>query len=111
MFHVAYFLQIYGFFLYTTTIYKKNMKTDNIDNIIGFLKVYTKKDDKDNGELGEQEGGGDVATDTGASAGGAYPTVTKWETGLTRSVANQIDYKAKWKDLYKITRGKGNTLL
>ena len=106
---MAYFLQIYDFFLYTTTIYKKNMKTDNIDNIISFLKVYTKKNDKDNGELGEQES--EVTTDTGASAGGAYPTVTKWETGLIRSVANQIDYKAKWKDLYKITRSKGNTLL
>jgi hypothetical protein len=30
---------------------------------------------------------------------------------LTRSVANQIDYKAKWKDLNKLTRGKANTLL
>jgi hypothetical protein len=47
----------------------------------------------------------------GGSTGAAYPTVTKWETGLTRSVANQIDYKAKWKDLNKITRGKANTLL
>ena len=55
--------------------------------------------------MGEQD---DAAA---ATAGAAYPTVTKWETGLTRSVANQIDYKAKWKDLYKITRGKSNTLL
>lgn len=85
------------------------MKTDNIDNLIRFLRVYTKKKDSNNGEIGEQEAV--ATTDTGASAGGAYPTVTKWETGLTRSVANQIDYKAKWKDLYKITRGKGNTLL
>ena len=84
------------------------MKTENIDNLIRFLKVYTKKNDSMNSEIDEQDAG---ATDTGASAGGAYPTVTKWETGLTRSVANQIDYKAKWKDLYKITRGKGNTLL
>lgn len=85
------------------------MKTDNIDNLIRFLKVYTKKKDSNTGEIGEQEAAS--TTDTGASAGGAYPTVTKWETGLTRSVANQIDYNAKWKDLYKITRGKGNTLL
>ena len=55
--------------------------------------------------MGEQD---DAAASTG---GAAYPTVTKWETGLTRSVANQIDYKVKWKDLYKITRGKSNTLL
>jgi len=104
---LTYFLQRYKNFLITTTIYKKSM---DIDEIIYILKRHTMSDDN-NGELGEQEGGGDVSTDTGASAGGAYPTVTKWETGLTRSVANQIDYKAKWKDLYKITRGKGNTLL
>lgn len=77
-----------------------------IDEIISLLKVYTRKNTNKNGEIDEQ----DAATDTGGG-GGAYPTVTKWETGLTRSVANQIDYKAKWKDLYKITRGKGNTLL
>lgn len=79
-----------------------------IDQIIHLLKRYTTSNNKENGEIGEQDA---ATTDTGASAGGAYPTVTKWETGLTRSVANQIDYKAKWKDLYKITRGKGNTLL
>jgi hypothetical protein len=79
----------------------------DIDEIIYILKRHTVSDDN-NTELGEQEA---AATDTGASAGGAYPTVTKWETGLTRSVANQIDYKAKWKDLNKITRGKANTLL
>jgi hypothetical protein len=79
-----------------------------IDQIIYLLKRYTISNNKENGEIGEQDA---ATTDTGASAGGAYPTVTKWETGLTRSVANQIDYKAKWKDLYKITRGKGNTLL
>jgi hypothetical protein len=79
----------------------------DIDEIIYILKRHTVSDDN-NTELGEQEA---ASTDTGASAGGAYPTVTKWETGLTRSVANQIDYKAKWKDLSKITRGKANTLL
>ena len=79
-----------------------------IDQIIYLLKRYTISNNKENSEIGEQDA---ATTDTGASAGGAYPTVTKWETGLTRSVANQIDYKAKWKDLYKITRGKGNTLL
>ena len=79
-----------------------------IDQIIHLLKRYTVYGNKENGEIGEQDA---ATTDTGASAGGAYPTVTKWETGLTRSVANQIDYKAKWKDLYKITRGKANTLL
>jgi hypothetical protein len=79
----------------------------DIDEIIYILKRHTVSDDN-NAELGEQEAGD---AGGGASTGGAYPTVTKWETGLTRSVANQIDYKAKWKDLNKITRGKANTLL
>lgn len=73
-----------------------------LDDIIYLLKRYTTFDN--GSEMTEQ--------DAAAGGGGAaYPTVTKWETGLTRSVANQIDYKVKWKELYKITRGKGNTLL
>jgi hypothetical protein len=82
-----------------------------VDEIIYILKRYTTYDDDnlESEELGEQD---DAAASTGGGGGGGtYPTVTKWETGLARSVANQIDYKAKWKDLYKITRGKGNTLL
>jgi len=76
------------------------------NEILFLLKTFTYP--SNSGELGEQE----TASAGGSTGGGgAYPTVTKWETGLTRSVANQIDYKAKWKDLYKITRGKANTLL
>lgn len=75
-----------------------------LDEIIYLLKRYTTTESKD--EIGEQDAGG-----SGGGGGAAYPTVTKWETGLTRSIANQIDYKAKWKDLYKLTRGKANTLL
>jgi hypothetical protein len=75
-----------------------------LDEIIYLLKRYTTFDN--GSEMTEQDDAG-----AGGGGGAAYPTVTKWETGLTRSVANQIDYKAKWKDLYKITRGKGNTLL
>jgi hypothetical protein len=75
----------------------------NLDKIIYLLTTYTYPSNKK--EMGEQD---DAAA---ATTGVAYPTVTKWETGLTRSVANQIDYKVKWKDLYKITRGKSNTLL
>jgi hypothetical protein len=79
----------------------------DLDEIIYILKRYTTNSDKL--EMGEQESA--PTTSTGGSTGAAYPTVTKWETGLTRSVANQIDYKAKWKDLFKLTRGKANTLL
>ena len=77
----------------------------DLDEIIYLLKRYTFSSDENKDELGEQDAAASTTTGTG------YPTVTKWETGLTRSVANQIDYKAKWKDLNKITRGKANTLL
>jgi hypothetical protein len=80
-----------------------------IDQIIYLLKRYTISNNMKDGEIGEQDAA--AASSGGGSTGGAYPTVTKWESGLARSVANQIDYKAKWKDLYKITRGKANTLL
>jgi len=76
---------------------------EDIDIIIGLMKKFTVS--SLDGEIDEQEGGGD------SSASGGYPTVTKWETGLTRSVANTIDDKVTWASLYKITRGKGNTLL
>lgn len=72
-------------------------------NIINIMKKYTSTEN--NGEIGKQD------TTPSSGGGSVYPTVTKWETGLTRSVANQIDDKVKWKDLYKITRGKANTLL
>jgi hypothetical protein len=75
----------------------------NLDKIIYLLTTYTYPENKK--EMGEQDEA------PSSTAGAAYPTVTKWETGLLRSVANQIDYKVKWKDLYKITRGKSNTLL
>lgn len=78
----------------------------NVNEIIFLFKKYTINDNKE--EMSEQDADAAAAS---SSPAGSYPTVTKWETGLTRSVANQIDYKAKWKDLYKITRGKGNTLL
>lgn len=76
------------------------------NEILYLLKKYTINHSDDTQEISEE---GEAAA--GSASSGAYPTVTKWETGLTRSVANQIDYKVKWKDLYKITRGKANTLI
>jgi hypothetical protein len=80
-----------------------------IDEIIDLMKKFTTS--KDNGELGEQ----DAAPAGGATGGGGggkagYPTVTKWESGVTRGPANQIG-NTKWRDIVKITRGKANTLL
>jgi hypothetical protein len=81
----------------------------NLDEIIYLLKRYTiSPKNFEKNELGEEDA---AASTSSTSTAAAYPTVTKWESGLTRSVANQIDYKAKWKDLNKITRGKANTLL
>jgi hypothetical protein len=81
----------------------------DIDELISLLKHYTIKGDKL--EMGEQDAAAASATSTPTGGGGGYPTVTKWETGLTRSVANQIDYKVTWKSLNKLARGKANTLL
>jgi hypothetical protein len=78
--------------------------TFDIDELISLMRSNT--NDGVDSELGEQEAaGGD------AGGGKGYPTVTKWETGLTRGVANSIDPKSKWSALYTIKRGKGNTLL
>lgn len=75
------------------------------DDVIKILNKYSNKDVES--ELGEQ----DAPSDAGGGSTQGYPTVTKWETGLTRGVANTIDDKVTWSSLYKITRGKANTLL
>lgn len=77
----------------------------DLDKIISLLEKYTYSS-KFDGEIGEQ----DAAPSTGGGDG-AYPAVTKWETGLTRGVANTIDDKVTWASLYNTTRGKANTLL
>lgn len=81
--------------------------TTDVDSIISLLKKYTSS--KNNSELEEQDAAG--AGGGGTSGGGkGYPTVTKWETGISRGPANQIGV-TKWKDIVKINRGKANTLL
>ena len=79
----------------------------DLDHIIALMRKYT-FDGGIESELGEQ----DAAAAGGGGGGGAtYPSVTKWETGLTRGVANTIDDKVTWKSLNKLARGKANTLL
>jgi hypothetical protein len=84
---------------------------NKIDKIIDILNSHTFfNDDSDYDELGEQDA---PAADTGGGGGGTkppYPTVTKWESGVTRGPANQIGL-TKWADIVKINRGKANTLL
>jgi len=82
------------------------MKNYEIDNIISLMKEFTIK--KIDGEIDEQ--GAPAAAAGGGGSKPAYPTVTKWESGITRGVANQVGV-TKWRDIYKITRGKANTLL
>ena len=74
-----------------------------LEGLISLMQKFTFSNDVE-GEIDEQDA-------AAASGGGGYPTVTKWETGLTRSVANTLDAKVTWSSLYKITRGKGNTLI
>ena len=82
----------------------------HLEELISLMQKFTVSDEIDDevdGEIDEQ----DAAAASGGGGGTGYPTVTKWETGLTRSVANTIDDKVTWKSLNKITRGKANTLL
>ena len=79
-------------------------KPIDIDTLIDIFKELSVKKD----EFIEQDNAGGGDTSGGGSAG--YPSVTKWETGVTRGPANPIG-NTKWKDNYKITRGKANTLL
>jgi len=83
------------------------MRVD-VDYIISLLKEYTPK--KNSKEIDEQDAAAGGAASTGGGGGGAYPTVTKWETGLTRGPANQIGV-TKWNEIVKLNRGKANTLL
>jgi hypothetical protein len=77
----------------------------DIDNLIMIMRGI----DSHDSELGEQDSpaGG---SSTGGGTKPPYPTVTKWETGLTRGTANQIAL-SKWSDIVKLNRGKANTLL
>lgn len=79
------------------------MKVD-IDYIIELMREYTiYEGPKSKLEVGEQE-------DAAAGGGSKYPAVTKWESGVTRGVANQVG-NTKWREINQITRGKANTLL
>jgi hypothetical protein len=83
------------------------MKND-IDSIISLMRAYTPSSDK--GEMGEQDAAA-PASGGGGGAKPAYPTVTKWESGVARTgPANQIGL-TKWSEIVKLTRGKANTLL
>lgn len=80
------------------------MKND-IDSIISLMMSYTPSSDKE--EVGEQE----TASPSSSGKKPAYPTVTKWNTGVARTgPANQVGL-TKWSEINKLVRGKANTLL
>lgn len=84
---------------------------NDLDYIISLMSKFTTS--TNDGEIGEQDSAGGGAPSGGGGGGGAkpkYPTVTKWETGVTRGPANQIGL-TKWSDIVKVNRGKANTLL
>lgn len=78
---------------------------NNLEDILFLMDRYTSSNGS---ELGEQD---DTTAPSSGGGSGGYPSVTKWETGLARSVANTIDDKVTWKSLNKLVRGKANTLL
>ncbi|MEY4572012.1 MAG: hypothetical protein RLZ10_1230 [Bacteroidota bacterium] len=78
-----------------------------INKLIFYLESKNKKyfdeeelDEEDLSEEGESTGG--------AAASTGYPTVTKWESGVTRGPANPIGNE-KRQD--KVNRGKANRLI
>ena len=79
----------------------------NIDDIISIMNKVIDIDGYS--DLIEQDApaGGDAG---GTGEKPLYPTITKWESGVTRGPANQIGL-VKWADIVKITRGLANTLL
>jgi hypothetical protein len=81
----------------------------NIDDIISIMnKVIDIDGYSDLIEQDDSGGGAPPSGDDGVKP--PYPTVTKWESGVTRGPANQIGL-VKWADIVKINRGKANTLL
>jgi hypothetical protein len=81
----------------------------DIHKLIGLFKKYSETTES----ISEQEGDASAPSAPSASpAGGGgskYPTVTKWESGVTRGPANQIG-NTKWSDIVKLNRGKANPI-
>ena len=81
--------------------------TKNIRRILS-LMLLEKKDEElelDESDILEDEAAGGASTGGGGTSTG-YPSIEKWETGLTRGPANSLGGKKE----DKITRGKANML-
>jgi len=80
---------------------------ENIDRILNLMLLEKKTmdiEEIDENELSEEEAAASSSSGGGASSG--YPSIEKWETGLTRGPANTLGGKRE----DKIKRGKGNML-
>lgn len=79
------------------------------------LKLILSKTDMDEEETAPEvtttSSSGVSNSPTSSSSSSAYPTVTKWESGVTRGPSNQIGV-TKWSDVVgaSIKRGKANPL-
>lgn len=81
---------------------------ENINRILS-LMLLEKKDEEvelDESDILEDEEGGAATASGGGGASTGYPSIEKWETGLTRGEANSLGGKKE----DKVTRGKGNML-
>jgi hypothetical protein len=84
---------------------KKKGDIKRIKELMFGKDVEEETDDLDlEGEMTEEG----EASSSGGGASAGYPTVTKWESGVTRGKANQIANN-KWES--GVTRGKANTLI
>lgn len=79
----------------------------NIFELIDIFEKYSKV--KKNIEEQETANADASSTSSTSTGGSKYPTVTKWDSGVTRGPANQIG-NTKWSDIVKITRGKSNPI-
>ena len=80
---------------------------ENIDRILNLMLLEKKTmdiEEIDENELSEEEAA--AASSSGGGASSGYPSIEKWETGLTRGPANTLGGKRE----DKTKRGKGNRL-
>jgi len=80
---------------------------ENINRILNLMLLEKKTiniEEIDENELSEEEDA--AASSSGGGASSGYPSIEKWETGLTRGPANTLGGKRE----DKTKRGKGNML-
>jgi len=80
---------------------------ENIDRILNLMLLEKKTidiEEIDENELSEEEAA--AASSSGGGTSSSYPSIEKWETGLTRGPANTLGGKRE----DKTKRSKGNML-